>query len=92
MVTTDAAGNVPGIEDRIALGIAEGDQEAYDRKADVDALTERLRQIRERLGSRLDGLPDDTTRLAHLEQLSGQMLHTLVVSEPWDTDRVGGGG
>jgi FHA domain len=90
MVTTDAAGNAQAIKDRIALGIAEGDQGAYDRKADIDVLTERLRQIRRRLESRMEGLPDDTTLRAHLEQLPGQMLHTLVVSEPWDTAHVGG--
>jgi len=90
MVTTDEAGNTQAIKDRIALGIAEGDQEAYDRRADIDALTKRLHQIRGRLASRLDGLPDDTTLRDHLEQLPGQMLHTLVVSGPWDTDGVGG--
>ena len=31
MVTTDTAGNVRAIKDQIALGIAEGDQGAYDR-------------------------------------------------------------
>lgn len=90
MVTTDGAGNAQAIKDRIALGIAEGDRDAYDRQADIDELTARMHQIRERLQSRLDGLPDDATLQAHLEQLPGQMVHTLVVSEPWDTDRVGG--
>ncbi len=90
MVTTDAVGNAQAIKDKIALGIAEGDREAFDRKADIDTMIQRLGQIRGRLESRLDGLPDDTTLRAHLEQLSGPMLHTLVVSEPWDTGGVGG--
>ena len=90
MVTTDTAGNVRAIKDLIALGIAEGDQGAYDQEADIDALIERLGQIRRRLESRIEGLPDDATLRAHLERLPGQMLHTLLVSEPWDTGSVGG--
>jgi FHA domain len=90
MVTTDAAGNVRAIKDQIALGIAEAEQGAYDGQADLDALMERLSRIRSRLERRLDGLPDDATLRAHLERLPGQMLHTLLVSEPWDTGNVGG--
>jgi len=90
MVTTDAAGNVRAIKDQIALGIAEGDQGSYDREADLEALTARLSQIRRRLEPRIDGLPDDITLRTHLEQLPGQTLHTLLVSEPWDTGNVGG--
>ncbi len=37
-----------------------------------------------------DGLPDDATLQSHLERLPGQTLHTLLVSEPWDTGNVGG--
>ncbi|HJY00440.1 MAG TPA: FHA domain-containing protein [Streptosporangiaceae bacterium] len=90
MVTTDAEGNVRAIKDQIALGIAEAEQGAYDQEADLNALMERLSQIRSRLERRVDGLPDDTTLRAHLERLPGQTLHTLVVSEPWDTSNVGG--
>ncbi len=90
MVTTDAAGNVRAIKDQIALGIAEGDQGAYDREADLEALVARLAQIRHRLQPRIEGLPDDATLRTHLEQLPGQTLHTLLVSEPWDTGNVGG--
>ncbi len=78
------------IKDQIALGIAEGDQGAYDQQADLDALMNGMREIRRRLESRIDGLPDDATLQAHLEQLPGHTLHTLVVSEPWDTGNVGG--
>ena len=90
MVTTDAEGNVRAIKDQIALGIAEAEQGAYDQEADLNALMERLSQIRSRLERRVDGLPDDTTLRAHLGRLPGQTLHTLVVSEPWDTSNVGG--
>jgi len=90
MVSTDATGNVRPIKDQIALGIAEGDRGSYDRDADIDELTMRMGQIRSRLQARMDGLPDDATLRAHLEQLPGQLVHTLVVSEPWDTGSVGG--
>jgi hypothetical protein len=90
MVTTDPAGNVRAIKDQIALGIAEGDQGRYDRSADLDALVGRMSQIRSRLEPRIDGLPDDATLRSHLEALPGEMLHTLVVSEPWDSGSVGG--
>ncbi len=90
MVTADSAGTVRAIKDLIALGIVEGDQGTYDRNADIEALIERMGQIRSRLESRLDGLPDDAALRTHLERLPGPMLHTLVVSEPWDTGSVGG--
>ena len=90
MVTTDAAGNVRAIKDQIALGIAEGEQGAYDEEADLKALMERLGQIRSRLERRLAGLPDDLTLRAHLARIPGPTLHTLLVSEPWDTGSVSG--
>jgi hypothetical protein len=90
MVTTDRAGNVRPIKDQIAIAIAEGDQGQYDRSADLEELTNRLLQIRDRLGSRLQGLPDDATLRTHLERLPGELLHTLLMSEPWDTGNVGG--
>jgi hypothetical protein len=90
MVTTDSEGNVRAIKDQIALGIAEAEQGAYDKEADLNAMMERLSQIRRRLERRVEGLPDDTTLRAHLERLPGQTLHTLLVSEPWDTSNVGG--
>ena len=90
MVTTDAGGNVRAIKDQIALGIAEGDQGAYDQEADLNALIELLGRIRGRLERRIHGLPDDTTLRAHLARLPGSTVHTLLVSEPWDTGNVGG--
>ena len=90
MVTTDPAGHARAIKDQIAQGIAEGEQGAFDKEADVNALMKLLVQIRSRLAPRIDGLPDDATLRAHLERLPGPMLHTLLVSEPWDTGNVGG--
>jgi FHA domain len=90
MVTPDAAGNVRAIKDLIALGIVEGDQGTYDKDADLQQFMQRLSGIRSRLERRIDGLPDDATLLAHLGPLPAGMLHTLVVSEPWDSGSVGG--
>jgi hypothetical protein len=90
MVTADTAGNVRAIKDQIALGIAEGEQGAFDEQADLKAFMERLGQIRSRLERRLAGLPDDLTLRSHLARIPGSTLHTLLVSEPWDTGSVGG--
>jgi FHA domain len=90
MVTTDTAGNLRAIKDQIALAIAEAEQGAYDEKTDLNALIERLSMIRSRLERRIDGLPDDTTLRRHLKRLPGQTVHTLLMSEPWDTSNVGG--
>jgi pSer/pThr/pTyr-binding forkhead associated (FHA) protein len=90
MVTTDEAGNTLAIKDLIAQGITEADEAAYDREADFSALMQRLLQTRSRLESRIDGLPDESTLRTHLESLPGHLVHTLVVSQPWDTANVGG--
>ena len=90
MVTTDEQGNARAIKDLVARGIAEGDLIDLDKEADLSALMQLLIQIRGRLEPRIDGLPDDATLRAHLEPLTGQLLHTLLVSEPWDTVNVGG--
>jgi len=90
MTTTDADGSTVAIKDLIARGIEEGLATSPDRGTDLDTLMERLRQIRSRLAARLDGLPDDAALRAHLERLDDRTLHTLVVSEPWDSAGVGG--
>ena len=90
MVTTDDAGEDTPIKELIARGIEEGERGEFDRDADLAALMDRIVQTRGRLAARLDGLPDDATLRAHLEPLSGALLHTLLVSEPWDTANVGG--
>lgn len=90
MVTTDNAGGTRAIKDLIAQGVTEGADGAYDREADFDALMQRLIQTRGRLESRLLGLPDDSTLRAHLQNLPGPMVHTLVTSQSWDSSNVGG--
>ena len=90
MVTTDEMGNTLAIKDLIAQGIAEGDDGAFDREADFDALMELLIQTRGRLESRIKGLPDDATLRAHAAGLPAPLVHTLVVSQPWDSTNVGG--
>ena len=90
MVTTDETGQAVAIKDRIGQGITSAEVEAPDREADLAALMERLRRTRARLESRLPGLPDDATLRAHLERLSTATLHTLLVSEAWDSASVGG--
>jgi hypothetical protein len=90
MVTADDDGNFRAIKDIIAQAVAEGEKGAFDREADLEALLARLIQIRGRLAPRVPGMPDDATLRTHLESLSGPLLHTLLVSGPWDTVNVGG--
>jgi 2-polyprenyl-6-methoxyphenol hydroxylase-like FAD-dependent oxidoreductase len=90
MVTTDESGATTPIKDRIARGITEGESGEPDRESDIATLVERMRRIRSRLEPRLEGLPDDAILRRHLAQLSSQTLHTMVVSEPWDSGSVGG--
>jgi 2-polyprenyl-6-methoxyphenol hydroxylase-like FAD-dependent oxidoreductase len=90
MVTTDETGKAVAIRDRIAQGIAAAEAGEQDRESTIAALVERLRRIRGRLESRLPGLPDDAALRAHLERLSTATLHTLLVSEAWDSASVGG--
>jgi hypothetical protein len=90
MVTTDTTHTVRPIKQLIAIGIAEADQGTYDAGADLDQFTQRLLQIRDRLQTRIDGLPDDATLRAHVSSMPAALVHTLVVSEPWDTGNVGG--
>src|SRR5262249_12314373 len=90
MVTADDEGNLRAIKDIIAQGITEGQEGNYDRDPDREALLRRLIQSRERLAPRIEGLPDDATLHAHLDPLSDTLIHTLLVSGPWDTANVGG--
>jgi hypothetical protein len=90
MVTADEEGNVRPIKDIIADAITEGDQGHYDKEADLSAMMLRLSLTRDRLASRLDGLPDDEALRAHFDRLPGPLLHTLLVSDSWDTVNVGG--
>ncbi|HEY6789208.1 MAG TPA: hypothetical protein VI365_18035, partial [Trebonia sp.] len=90
MVAPDQDGNYRAIKDIIAQGIAEGDEGHFDRDADLDALLARLAQIRGRLAPRIEGLPDDDTLRAHLDKMNGSLIHTLLVSDQWDSGNVGG--
>ena len=90
MVTADENGSFRAIKDIIAQGVASGEEGAFDQDADLEALLRRLSQIRDRLAARLPGMPDDATLRAHLEPLSGALIHTLLTSGPWDTINVGG--
>ena len=90
MVAADEEGNFRAIKDIIARGIEEGEDGDFDRDSDLEALLLRLAQIRDRLAPRVKGMPDDAALRSHLESLSGPLLHTLLVSGPWDTTNVGG--
>jgi len=90
MVAADENGNFRAIKDIIADGVAEGEEGVFDQGADREALLLRLMQIRDRLAPRVKGMPDDATLRAHLDLLSGPLIHTLLVSGPWATAIVGG--
>ncbi|MEU9860171.1 FHA domain-containing protein [Streptomyces sp. NPDC047971] len=90
MITTDENGVSCAIKEKIAQSIEGAEGKDLDRKADVDALMERLRGIRDRLSSRLPGMPDDPTLRDHLETLDSTTLRTLLESGAWDTLIVGG--
>lgn len=90
MVTTDEHGVSCAIKEKIAQSIDETTGESLDKDADIDALMERLRDIRNRLSSRLTGMPNDTVLRDHLRKLKSETVRTLLVSEAWDTLIVGG--
>jgi hypothetical protein len=90
MVTADEDGDFRAIKDIIAQGIEEGEAGSYDRDADLDALLQRMTAIRDRLGARIPGMPDDATLRTHLSSLSGPLIHTLLLSQSWDSVNVGG--
>lgn len=90
MITTDEDGLSRAIKDKIAQSIEESEGKDLDRGADMDALMERLRGIRDRLASRVPGMPDDPTLRNHLETLRSDTLRTLLESGAWDTLIVGG--
>jgi hypothetical protein len=90
MVTTDVDGNQMTIKAMIARGIEEGEQGAFSAEQDFEALLARMTRTRSRLEQRIGPMPDDATLRAHLQKLPAPMLHTLLVSEPWDTANVGG--
>ncbi|MFJ7065719.1 FHA domain-containing protein [Streptomyces sp. NPDC101115] len=90
MITTDENGVSRAIKEKIAQSIEESEGRDLDRKADTDALMDRLRGIRDRLAPRVPGMPDDATLRNHLETLASSTLRTLLESGAWDTLIVGG--
>lgn len=90
MITTDEHGVSCAIKEKIAQSIEGAEGKDLDRKADIDALMVRLRGIRDRLSSRLPGMPDDPTLRDHLDTLDSSTLRTLLESGAWDTLIVGG--
>ncbi|MFE5486042.1 FHA domain-containing protein [Streptomyces sp. NPDC056527] len=90
MITTDENGVSCAIKEKIAQSIEESEGKDLDRNTDTDALMERLRGIRDRLSSRVPGMPDDSTLRDHLETLDSGTLRTLLESGAWDTLIVGG--
>ncbi|MFD7400288.1 FHA domain-containing protein [Streptomyces virginiae] len=91
MVTTDDQGVTRAIRDVIAHSTEAGPAAGGGADAsDLDALLERMAGIRERLGSRLPGLPTDGELRAHLASIAPATLRTLQESGAWDTLIVGG--
>ena len=90
MVTADEDGNFRAIRDIIAQGVTESDEGAFDAASDLEELLARMTRIRDRLAPRVAGMPGDAELRAHLQALSGPLLHTLLASGPWDTANVGG--
>lgn len=89
MVAADEDGVTRTIKDKIAQGIDEGGA-GSDRNADIDALMDRLRQIRARLSPRIPGMPDDASLIERMRELRSETVRSLVVGGAWDTLTVGG--
>ncbi|MEV7723444.1 FHA domain-containing protein [Streptomyces sp. NPDC087917] len=94
MVTTDDQGVTRAIRDIIArsaeAGAGAGAGSHTADGSDLEALLDRMAGIRDRLGSRLPGLPTDEELRSHLASISPATLSTLRESGAWDTLIVGG--
>ncbi|MGV6808551.1 MAG: FHA domain-containing protein [bacterium] len=90
MIETDEEGNQYAIKERIAEGIDLAERSDVDKNENLAIIMQRLVSIRERLKARLQGLPTDEELLKHLGQLDASTLKTLVVSNVWNTQKVGG--
>ncbi|MEU9731548.1 FHA domain-containing protein [Streptomyces sp. NPDC048002] len=91
MVTTDEHGVTRAIKDIIARSMEPTpDADAAAPDFHLDALLERMGSIRDRLSSRLPGMPTDDELRAHLSTLAPATLRTLWESGAWDTLIVGG--
>lgn len=91
MVITDENGAACAIKDKIAQGIERAAAEEGERRdTALDAMLDRLREIRGRLAPRVPGMPDDEFLREHLRTLKTETLLTLLESGKWDTFNVGG--
>lgn len=97
MVTTDDQGVTRAIKDIIARSAEAGGASTRAGASagaadgsDLDALLDRMAGIRDRLGSRLPGLPTDGELRSHLAPIAPATLRTLRESGAWDTLIVGG--
>ncbi|MET8537770.1 FHA domain-containing protein [Streptomyces sp. NPDC005065] len=91
MVTTDEQGVTRAIKDIIARSMEPlPGSDVESPLAYLDALLERMASIRDRLGSRLPGMPTDEELRSHLSTLDPSTLRTLQESGAWDTLIVGG--
>jgi len=90
MVETDETGKTYAIKDKIAEGIDEGENKTLDKEADINTLLVSISKIKSALQKRMNGLPNDQELRQHLQSLDAKTLRTLVVSNPWNTRKVGG--
>ncbi|MER5489099.1 FHA domain-containing protein [Streptomyces sp. NPDC002812] len=97
MVTTDEQGVTRAIKDIIARSteagrgvVASPGTAGAGDGSDLDALLDRMAEIRERLAPRMPGLPDDGELRSHLASIAPATLRTLRESGAWDTLIVGG--
>ena len=91
MVSADDLGVQLAIKDRIAGAIEEAETgQPPSRDELVDVMLDRMMVIRDRLKTRLPGLPTAAAIRERLVQLTSTMLHTLLVSDAWDFADVGG--
>ncbi|MGW0512687.1 hypothetical protein ACWD1W_26095 [Streptomyces olivaceoviridis] len=88
--TAGRAAAAPAASSAPAPGVAAGPVPLGSAEPDVEILLDRMRTIRDRLATRLPGLPDDEELRAHLSALAPATLRTLQVSGAWDTLIVGG--
>jgi hypothetical protein len=95
MVTTDEQGVTRAIKDVIARSMEEvpapaPTAEPEDARPDLEALLERMGEIRSRLATRLPNMPTEEELRDHLASLAPSTLRTLQESGAWDTLIVGG--